>query len=76
MNVNDSLPKTTAIEKNENISDSLQERLIPKLRFFPEGGYMIQGIPSKIGIKALDQFENDLDIKGLLKDSEDNTVNI
>ena len=76
LNINDDLTKTKTIKKNKGISDSLQNGFIPKLNFFPEGGYMVDGIPSKIGIKALDQFGNDIEIKGLIKDSEENIIAI
>ncbi len=73
---NDSLSSTSSIEKSKKRQDTNQESIIPKLSFYPEGGYMVNGIPSKIAVRAMDQFNNDIEIKGLIKDSEENIISV
>ena len=40
------------------------------LLFFPEGGNLIQGIPSRIAFEATDEIGNPIDIKGVALDNE------
>lgn len=55
--------------------DTLQNVFIPKLSFYPEGGYMVNGLPSKVGIKVTNQFNEGVEeIEGFIKDSEGNIV--
>lgn len=42
--------------------------------FHPEGGYLIPGVPCKVGFKAIDGGGRGVDIKGVLKDSKGETV--
>ena len=46
-------------------NDSLQNKTF-NLRFFPEGGYLIHGITSKVAFKAVDSLGNPMNIKGTL----------
>ena len=44
----------------------------PDIQFYPEGGYLVEGIPGKIAIKIKDKaFEN---ISGVVKDSDNKTI--
>lgn len=45
-----------------------------KMNFFPEGGKMISGLPSRIGIHVYDKFGNPSSFHGFLKDEAGNTV--
>jgi len=38
------------------------------LRFFPEGGYLIQGVTSRIAFEATDEVGNPIDVKGVVID--------
>lgn len=51
---------------------SLTER--PDLNFYPEGGYLINGLQSKIGIKLKDKKNRAIKIEGVIKDSDNTTV--
>lgn len=50
--------------------------LSPAIRFelFPEGGYLVAGIPSKVAFKATDQYGKGLDVKGIVTDDKGNEV--
>ena len=40
------------------------------LRFFPEGGNLIQGVPSRIAFEATDEIGNPIEITGIVMDNE------
>ena len=40
------------------------------IRFFPEGGNLIQGIPSRIAFEATDEVGNPIEIRGVVRDNE------
>ncbi len=72
-------------EKTEEIStvdasssNSEKQKLIlkekPNLEFYPEGGYLINGLTSKVGIKVKDTFNRDISISGTIKDSDNKTI--
>ncbi len=44
------------------------------IQFFPEGGNLILGLPSKIGVRAVDQNGNGLEFKGLIIDPTGDTI--
>lgn len=46
------------------------------LQFLPESGYMVDGIPSKIGFKATDSNGHPIAINGMLKDSQGSLVSV
>ncbi|GAA4960327.1 Plug domain-containing protein [Algibacter aquimarinus] len=46
----------------------------PEINFYPEGGYLVNGISSKIGIKAKDENNRNIAIKGLIKDSNNEII--
>ena len=53
------------ISSKRYITDTIQNKNF-NLRFFPEGGYLINGIQSKVAFKAVDSLGNPIDIKGTL----------
>jgi hypothetical protein len=56
------------------ISKRSKEKIIkPKFQFFPEGGHLVYGITSTIGIKVTDNINNGIEIQGEIID-ENNTV--
>lgn len=69
--------KHVNIELDNNDKISVKEAPIlerPELNFYPEGGYLINGIQSKIGIKVKDKKNRNINIEGIIKDSENNTI--
>ncbi|WP_452226849.1 Plug domain-containing protein [Lacinutrix cladophorae] len=46
----------------------------PDLHFYPEGGYLVQGLPSKVGIKVKDIKNKTILLEGVIKDQENNTI--
>lgn len=78
--------KTNDTFKNKNIESgnntinkiSSQEELLserPNINFYPEGGYLINGIQSKVGIKVKDKKNRNISIEGTIIDSKNNIVN-
>jgi len=47
----------------------------PDLQFFPEGGYLVQGIRSKIAFKAIAADGKGIAVKGVVNDNNNNEVN-
>ena len=46
----------------------------PDLNFYPESGYLVNGIASKVGIKVKDKHNRNIFLEGYIKDSDDNTI--
>ncbi|WP_299549444.1 TonB-dependent receptor [Seonamhaeicola sp.] len=46
----------------------------PDIQFYPEGGYLIDGLASKVGIKVRDKLNRDIVVNGDIKDSDNKTV--
>ena len=44
------------------------------LKFFPEGGDIVNGLPSKIAFKATDQFGKPIKVTGVVKNNKDEIV--
>lgn len=44
------------------------------LKFFPEGGNLIQGVPSQIAFEATDAYGNPLELSGMVIDREKNDL--
>ncbi|WP_216067724.1 TonB-dependent receptor [Pseudotamlana agarivorans] len=63
----DSIPKTAPIKK-----ESMAKR--PDLKFYPEGGYLVNGLQSKVGIKIKDKKNRTRKIEGVIKDQGNNTI--
>lgn len=60
---------------NESISRSIPIVLNKiSLKFYPEGGDLVLGIPNKVAFKALNEFGKPADIEGEIVDDEGNVV--
>lgn len=44
------------------------------LQFYPEGGNLINGVPSQVAFEATDKFGNPLDVSGTIVDDNGNTI--
>ena len=44
------------------------------LQFFPEGGYLVEGLPCRIAFKVTDQYGKGLEVSGTIKDQTGNEV--
>lgn len=44
------------------------------LQFMPEGGYLVSGLPCKVAFKALDIYGKGINLSGILKNSQDETL--
>ena len=55
---------TIILEKNAKLIRQNK----PKLKFYPEGGDLVRGLSSIIGIKATDQRGNGIELEGSIKD--------
>lgn len=62
---NDKKSKTIPIDKNENLI---------RIQFFPEGGSLIENVPSIVAFKATDKNGNPYDVEGNLYDSNRNSI--
>src|SRR5690606_12952827 len=63
----DSIAKPTTVPTtayNQNID----------LQFFPESGEMVNGLPSKVGFKALNAYGKGIAVEGTILDNENNIV--
>lgn len=61
--------------RTESISRSIPITLGNiELGFYPEGGDLVDGLISKVAFKALNEFGKSADIKGVIKDNNDNTI--
>ncbi len=54
--------------KNTEVSER------PDLNFYPESGYLVNGIASKIGIKVKDKHNRNISVEGYIKDSDNNPI--
>jgi hypothetical protein len=70
---NDGLADTSISSYKTNpIDNQLIEN--PEINFYPEGGYLINNINSKIGLKIKDKSNRNITVQGFIKDSDDNIV--
>ncbi len=66
------LKRQNAVEANGSVV-SIDEMTVqvenkPDLQFFPEGGYFVEGLPARVGFKAMTQKGKGLNVKGILLD--------
>jgi uncharacterized protein YfaS (alpha-2-macroglobulin family) len=60
---------------NESISRSIPIVLNKiSLKFYPEGGDLVAGIPNKVAFKALNEFGKPADVEGEIVDHENNVI--
>ncbi|MFC0775856.1 hypothetical protein [Terrimonas alba] len=65
--------KEIPVLTRESTQADVKNKIIPTIRFFPEGGDIIAGIPNKIAFKANDQWGRPLKIKGTVINSQGKT---
>ncbi|OEJ99083.1 hypothetical protein A8C32_07865 [Flavivirga aquatica] len=70
---NDSLNFATT-NTNKTLIKKTELTTTPEINFYPESGYLVNGITSKIGIKVKDKYHRDIIVKGNIKDSDDNII--
>ena len=55
-----------------------EEKVAPKadidLQFFPEGGYLVDQVASRVAFRAIDQNGKAVDVKGIIYDEQDQEV--
>ena len=61
------------LSKNTNTAAS-KNTIIPELSFFPEGGDAISGVINKIAFKANDQWGRPINVKGIIQNNKNQTV--
>ncbi|NMH89751.1 TonB-dependent receptor plug domain-containing protein [Flavivirga algicola] len=73
INKNDSLGIS---QKNSSITPAkkIKTTSLPEINFYPEGGYLINGIASKVGIKVIDKHKKNILVQGYIKDSNNHIV--
>ncbi len=59
-------------EENTNYPDTKKRNII--VNFFPEGGSLIENVPSFLAFKATDQYGNPVDIEGTVFDNDANRI--
>ena len=52
--------------------EAIKER--PDLNFYPEGGYLVNGLQSKVGIKVKDKKNRTIHIEGVVKNSKNSVI--
>jgi hypothetical protein len=55
-------------------SDSITNKLLIDLQFFPEGGYLLNGLPVKVAFKAAVPLGKRVEVKGSITDNEGKIV--
>jgi hypothetical protein len=55
-------------------SDSITNKLLIDLQFFPEGGYLLNGLPVKVAFKAAVPSGKGIEVKGSITDNEGKIV--
>ena len=70
---------SNVVEKsNKNEKDNLLDTALarPNITFFPEGGNLVTGISSSLGIKVTDEKGNGIALKGKIFDENDNLITV
>ncbi|HKO78852.1 MAG TPA: hypothetical protein VJU78_00585, partial [Chitinophagaceae bacterium] len=65
--------KEIPILTKDRSGSEAKNKIIPSIRFFPEGGDIISGIPNKIAFKANDQWGRPVNVKGVVVNSQGKT---
>lgn len=61
--------KYTAYKYPQSREGTKKEKKV-NLKFFPEGGNLVQGIPSRVAFEATDTYGNPLELSGIVVDKE------
>ncbi|KAA5826185.1 hypothetical protein FPF71_05070 [Algibacter amylolyticus] len=70
----DTLNKKSKVLSNTSFSTKKGAVTPPEIGFYPESGYLVNGLNTKVGIKIKDQAYHDIELKGNIKDSNNNVV--
>ncbi|GAL60635.1 hypothetical protein [Algibacter lectus] len=65
---------TAANSETNNIDSTASEKETLKVQFFPEGGSLIQDVPSVVAFKAVDAYGNPIKVQGKVYDSNNELV--
>ncbi|WP_273566334.1 hypothetical protein [Maribacter halichondriae] len=71
----DQVPLTRSLrgfERNATSANTVFGK--PNIKFFPEGGNLVQGLPATMGLEVLDAKGNGIAFKGAIKDKEGNVI--
>ncbi len=60
--------------KSPDLQDKIAIQPVYDIRFFPEGGNLVNGITNIVGFKATDQFGKGTDVKGAVLNKNNDTV--
>lgn len=70
--------KRNGLDTIDTIVNSKSELIIgdvtPDVQFFPEGGYLVDGMLNRVGVKALDINGESVDVRGSVFDDDDRKV--
>ena len=62
------------LKRKKTIKEPVTDKQVIHVDFFPEGGYILSGVPNAIAFKIIDGFGNGLTHKGVLIDAKGNKV--
>ncbi|SRX56110.1 TonB-dependent receptor plug domain-containing protein [Aequorivita sp. CIP111184] len=68
--INSEIPDSDG-EKNSKVAENSE---LPEIGFYPEGGYLVEGISNKIAVKVKDAALSASPIVGIIEDTEGNKV--
>jgi hypothetical protein len=68
---NDSTVNSSAISPMASMSNDTLVVPPPDIGFYPEGGYLVNGLPSKVAIKVKNPEYENIKLEGFIKDSND-----
>ena len=62
------------LKRKKTIKEPVTDKQVIHVDFFPEGGYILSGVPNAIAFKIIDGFGNGLTHQGVLIDAKGNKV--
>ena len=66
--------KTIPVVRKTEPETKTDITVLPSLHFYPEGGDVIEGLPSKIAFQAVDQFGRPVNINGFITNNTDAVI--
>ena len=66
--------KNISVTQKSTLKTIAKVTIIPSLQFFPEGGDVIEGLPSRIAFAANDQYGRPVKIKGVILNNKNSVV--
>ena len=68
-------PQTGSLSGLEEAKENVDGRSgQPILRFFPEGGHLVEGLPTTVGVEVTNNLGNGVSLKGTIKDQNGDPV--